>query len=128
VLRALQSSGLQLATATTDRGTCTGRPWPAARCRLRLARGIRRPYCGTTSTGTCHSGVAVPTAYTAIVHPGPANLVLFAWQSPIAWTVSVTGSFVDDDGGGGDGIEWLVELAQSGNVVLIGSGDKERTP
>ena len=38
------------------------------------------------------------------------------------------GRTTDDDCGGGDGIEWLVELAQSGNVVLMGSGDKECTP
>ena len=86
-----------------------------------LAQAGMNTSSATLSGYTC-APYQVIKPYTAVVHPGPANLVLFGWQSPIAGTVSVGASFVDDDCGGGDGIEWLVELAQAGNVVLMGSG------
>ena len=66
--------------------------------------------------------VQVLNPHTAVVHPGPANPVMFGWQSPMAGTVSVAAGFADDDCGGGDGIEWLIELLQSGSVVLMSSG------
>jgi hypothetical protein len=52
------------------------------------------------------------------VHPGPAQLVVLAWHSPINGYVSVAGGVSDDDAGGGDGIQWFIDL----NSTNLASG------
>ncbi|MDB5385386.1 MAG: Planctomycete cytochrome [Planctomycetaceae bacterium] len=43
------------------------------------------------------------------LHPGPRGGVAAAWQSPIDGPVMVSGKVQDLDGGGGDGIAWVIE-------------------
>ncbi len=49
-------------------------------------------------------------ANTFHVHPGSAQLAIAAWHSPINGYVSVAGAVSDDDAGGGDGIQWFIDL------------------
>jgi hypothetical protein len=67
------------------------------------------------SGGTVFGNWPVDTIH---VHPGPAQLVVFAWHSPINGYVSVGGGVSDDDAGGGDGIQWFIDL----NSTNLASG------
>ena len=76
----------------------------------------------TTINGlTCAAGQVMPPLK-AFAHPGPNNLVLFAWQSPVAGSVSISGTFIDDDCTGGNGIAWRVDHSRVGSVVVIATG------
>jgi hypothetical protein len=76
----------------------------------------------TTINGvTCAAGQVLPPLK-AFAHPGPNNLVLFAWQSPMAGSVSISGTFADDDCSGGNGIAWRVDHSRAGSVVVMASG------
>lgn len=64
---------------------------------------------GATITGiSCALGVVLPP-HQAFAHPGSANLMMFAWESPIAGTVTIEGGFTDADCAGGNGVAWFVD-------------------
>jgi hypothetical protein len=76
----------------------------------------------TTINGvTCAVSQVLPPLQ-AFAHPGPNNLVLFAWQSPVAGSVSISGTFMDDDCGGGNGVAWRVDHSRAGSVVVMATG------
>ncbi len=45
----------------------------------------------------------------ADIHPGPNQLGIIAWHSPLTGFVSITGGVSDNDAGGGDGILWFID-------------------
>ena len=49
----------------------------------------------------------------AHAHPGPSSSAIYAWKSPIAGTVSITGGMSDADCGGGNGVTWFIDLGSS---------------
>jgi hypothetical protein len=58
------------------------------------------------------------------VHPGPANGVAVAWQSPVHATVKIVGRVADLDPSGGDGIAWRVEYcSDKGERRELAAGD-----
>ena len=72
------------------------------------------PVAAINATGATQvvSGSAWPPGVLA-VHPGPAQLVVVGWQSPIDATVSVTGTIRDRDANGGDGVLWYIDKGSS---------------
>lgn len=74
-----------------------------------------------TDSSTINNPPCAPTqvlpSHKAFAHPGPSNLVMFAWQSPISGTVSIVGRFVDSDCSPGnvDGIIWRVDKGDVGS-------------
>jgi hypothetical protein len=48
------------------------------------------------------------------VHPGPGQLFMFVWQSPVAGMVSVSGNFADADCGCGTGVIWSIDRVNAG--------------
>jgi hypothetical protein len=76
----------------------------------------------TTINGVaCAVGQVLPPLK-AFAHPGPNNLVLFGWQSPVAGLVSISGTFSDDDCSSGNGIAWHVDHSHAGVVVAMATG------
>jgi hypothetical protein len=76
----------------------------------------------TTISGLPCAGGQVLNPFTASAHPGPNNLVMFAWQSPISAAVSIVGRFSDADCGCGNGIAWHVDQLGGGTLATIASG------
>jgi uncharacterized repeat protein (TIGR01451 family) len=61
-----------------------------------------------TINGTPCAPSQVLSPHAAVEHPGPANDVMYAWQSPITGTVAISGGVSDVDCGGGNGVNWYV--------------------
>jgi hypothetical protein len=76
----------------------------------------------TTVSGYSCTGYQILNPFTASAHPGPSNLVLFAWQSPTSGPVSIVGRFSDADCSCGNGIVWHVDQWSAGTVTTIASG------
>jgi hypothetical protein len=57
-------------------------------------------------------------AHSVFAHPAPSTEVILAWTAPISATVTISGSLVDADAGGGNGISWSV----SEGAVSLASG------
>jgi hypothetical protein len=55
---------------------------------------------------------------TVDVHPGPSQLGVIAWHSPLNGYVSITGGVADNDPACGDGIVWYVDK----NATALASG------
>jgi hypothetical protein len=80
----------------------------------------------TISSNLCAPTQVLPS-HKAFAHPGPSNLVLYAWKSPISGGVSITGGLADVDcDGAGNGITWRVDWvgagAGIGRVTTLASG------
>ena len=74
-------------------------------------RNLTTEYAGVTfnATGSTQNIRALSwPPNTVIVHSDPSSLVVIGWQSPLSGAVRITGSVVDADGGGGDGINWYI--------------------
>jgi len=68
-------------------------------------------FINTTSAtiyGTPCAPNQVLQPHVALAHPGSANDVMYAWQSPITGTVAISGGVSDADCGGGNGVNWYV--------------------
>jgi hypothetical protein len=76
----------------------------------------------TTISGYSCIGGQVLNPFTASLHPGPSNLAMFAWQSPISGAVTIVGRFSDADCSCGNGIAWHVDQLSGGTVATIASG------
>jgi hypothetical protein len=76
----------------------------------------------TTLSGYYCIGAQVLNPFTASLHPGPTNLAMFAWQSPISAAVTIVGRFSDPDCMCGNGIVWHVDQLSGDTVATIASG------
>lgn len=57
-----------------------------------------------------------------VLHPGPTNLAVLAWQSPTTAYVSIAGGFKDQNPGGGDGVDWYIDMQSGGNYTTLAQG------
>jgi hypothetical protein len=71
------------------------------------ATDITSPKCGPTQIWTPDMPMA---------HPGPGQLVMYAWQSPIADTILIQSHFADADCGCGTGVTWSVDRVNAGST------------
>jgi hypothetical protein len=73
---------------------------------------VNQPLVGINTTSQTQSpggGGVNWLPNTIAAHPGPNNLAVVGWRSPIAGTVSITGGVVDRDISCGGGIGWYID-------------------
>ncbi|MFC2036403.1 clostripain-related cysteine peptidase [Chloroflexota bacterium] len=73
---------------------------------------VKQPIVGINATGAPFwpsSGVFAWPPNAILLHPAPSQMAIVGWRSPLSGTVLISGTVIDLDPNGGDGIEWYIE-------------------